>query len=683
MKKLIACALAAALLLASCASDGSDGANSAPSGNSAEAGEVTAQPIGELSFGYEWAAEALDLSRGEVTAAGLADGKLLYIADGSLYSADTDGTDSSQVAGFAELPGDIQLFPRPDGTSFEQKGFITDIAEDSAGNVYFLNGSGKAEVFGSAGSPLFSAESVGWSGGLLEASGAEPLVYSLSQNPGGIPLYEFDLKAKAIGKSPFRSVSVPDTLSWRSFVLYGEDALVCTAGGITLLNLKTSETTDIVSFTDVALSDSTRIIGVGANAEIFALSEGTLYTLSRVRKAETPKTELTLAMLTSGGWVPPQVNRDVNNFNQASSDYKIKLVTYSDRVKLNTEIISGNIPDLMVVDSPLPFDSFAAKGLFEDLNPFFDSEPEAALIPAVKRAMSSGDKLYRVTSSFSILTFAGDSAEVGAEAGWTFGEMLERASKLPDDTGILGGWGGSESREAMSEFVLGQNLDTFIDWENAEVSFDSPDFRKYLEFIKGYPSIPEGSVGNVSPPKSRFLASRYMYGMSGGLFSRYIQQDNELSGRLTFKGFPGEAKTIGVLWANSTSFAVTSACKDKAGAWAFIRSSLFAGNFEMGVSVLQSEFDKSAAEAMAQLSEDEVSTAQNGAEPRTPMTGAQLDKFTAMMNSVEHTLGSAADSVIQGIISEEAGAYYEGQKSAEEVCGIIQSRASIYVSEQS
>ena len=38
---------------------------------------------------------------------------------------------------------------------------------------------------------------------------------------------------------------------------------------------------------------------------------------------------------------------------------------------------------------------------------------------------------------------------------------------------------------------------------------------------------------------------------------------------------------------------------------------------------------------------------------------------------------------IENIITEEAGAYYENQKSAEEVADIIQSRVSLYLSENS
>lgn len=44
---------------------------------------------------------------------------------------------------------------------------------------------------------------------------------------------------------------------------------------------------------------------------------------------------------------------------------------------------------------------------------------------------------------------------------------------------------------------------------------------------------------------------------------------------------------------------------------------------------------------------------------------------------------ASQDSEIMTIISEEAEGFFKGQKSAEEVAAIIQSRARIYVSENS
>ena len=39
------------------------------------------------------------------------------------------------------------------------------------------------------------------------------------------------------------------------------------------------------------------------------------------------------------------------------------------------------------------------------------------------------------------------------------------------------------------------------------------------------------------------------------------------------------------------------------------------------------------------------------------------------------------DDQVLSIIAEEAGAYFDGQKSVDDVAGVIQSRANIYMNE--
>ena len=57
-----------------------------------------------------------------------------------------------------------------------------------------------------------------------------------------------------------------------------------------------------------------------------------------------------------------------------------------------------------------------------------------------------------------------------------------------------------------------------------------------------------------------------------------------------------------------------------------------------------------------------------------------MDQIVELINNASGA--SAFDQDIYDIISEEAQAFFEGQKTAQDVAAIIQSRASIYVNEQ-
>ena len=62
-----------------------------------------------------------------------------------------------------------------------------------------------------------------------------------------------------------------------------------------------------------------------------------------------------------------------------------------------------------------------------------------------------------------------------------------------------------------------------------------------------------------------------------------------------------------------------------------------------------------------------------------PMTAEEAAEFTEFLMSVS-MVNEYNQSMIE-IVTEEAAAYFEGQKSAQDVAGVIQSRMRIYISE--
>ncbi|MBP5166082.1 MAG: hypothetical protein ILP09_02340, partial [Oscillospiraceae bacterium] len=62
-----------------------------------------------------------------------------------------------------------------------------------------------------------------------------------------------------------------------------------------------------------------------------------------------------------------------------------------------------------------------------------------------------------------------------------------------------------------------------------------------------------------------------------------------------------------------------------------------------------------------------------------PLTQQQVDQVNAAIFSATNVQRNRDD--VLAIIEEEAGAYFAGQKSAETVAGVIQSRVQIYVNE--
>ena len=64
----------------------------------------------------------------------------------------------------------------------------------------------------------------------------------------------------------------------------------------------------------------------------------------------------------------------------------------------------------------------------------------------------------------------------------------------------------------------------------------------------------------------------------------------------------------------------------------------------------------------------------------SPMTEEEIQQFEKMISSIEHT--TLYDETVLNIIRSEAAAFLAGQRSAEETARLVQSRVSLYVSEQ-
>ncbi|MDD6503040.1 MAG: hypothetical protein PUF46_05935, partial [Oscillospiraceae bacterium] len=65
---------------------------------------------------------------------------------------------------------------------------------------------------------------------------------------------------------------------------------------------------------------------------------------------------------------------------------------------------------------------------------------------------------------------------------------------------------------------------------------------------------------------------------------------------------------------------------------------------------------------------------------RAPLTQRDIDNFWNVVNNI--TLKENRDSAINDILLEEASAYFNGVKTAEEVSEIIQNRVALYLKEQ-
>ena len=491
--------------------------------------------------------------------------------------------------------------------------------------------------------------------------------------------------------------------------------------------------------------------------------EVNLAILTATPRSELPeKVTLTYATMYLG---QDERNRIID-FNKNSTTHRIEVTDYSEYrteedydagvTKLNTEILAGNVPDIISV-SNLPLRQYGARGILEDLWPYIDGDADISrekLMDRVFTAVEQEGRLYQVFDAFTIHTIIGATGVVGEDMGWTMQEFQNALSSMPD--GCMP-FGEGTTKSQMLTVLLNQNLDSFVDWETGKCSFDGDSFKTALAFCNQFPAefdyenyeyseddsdparIADGRQMLLQETLSDFRSIQLLEAMFGGpealnhFYLNYdystsggysivvsgsasspaarLDGDNRESNRLipgryiTFKGYPMEDGSCGSSFSISDGVAMSSTCKDKEGAWSFMRQLLLPqeeeeGGFgyRWGFPVNKADFEKMAEESMKveymtdgegnQVLDTEGNPIQESRGGWSwssldidiqATTQGEYDQIMELYNAIDSVSGY--DTRIAEIVNDVAGSYFAGDKSLEDAVGLIQNRVNTYVNE--
>ncbi len=419
------------------------------------------------------------------------------------------------------------------------------------------------------------------------------------------------------------------------------------------------------------------------------------------RSQITPKTTLSLACL----YMDYDVRAQVLKFNKTNNEYRIQVKDYSEYntdedysaglMKLNTEILSGQVPDIILVDTSLPIKQYVAKGLIEDLYPYIEADTELggreALMQQFFDAIAVGDTLPYISSAFSINTTMGATRVVGEELGWTIDEMNAVLAQMPEGCRLF----SYATQADMLSYIMSVNIDNYVDWSTGECNFDNEGFVKLLELCKTFPATIDYDNWETMPSEDELIKNGMV------LLSQIALSDFESLGwtksyfgeDYTFKGYPSESG-IGSAFIANNGLAMSSKCAHKDVAWSFIRYLItedyqeenswygFPTNkaiFDQKVNnVLNPEnSDASGGVVMYSSGSDIIDTSAD----QFRVTQDDVDKVLELIDNIDITM--SYDTSIMNIITEESSTFFAGQKSAEDTARIIQDRVRTYVSEQS
>lgn len=429
-------------------------------------------------------------------------------------------------------------------------------------------------------------------------------------------------------------------------------------------------------------------------------------------EARTPEEIADLHLISLAAIDPAEHLREaVRRFNRSRTDCRIVIADYGEYnteendtlglSRLRQDMVDGIVADIICTDG-LPFASFANKGLFEDLYPFMKKDRsfhEEDYLMNFFQSLEYGGKLQRIGGSCSIFTMAGKTAYLGDAGGLDAAAYMALLAERPEGMAVF-----TEimDKESAFETLCLDALGGFVDTKNNTCSFDSDAFIELLELCGSFPDTSPEDETLSQEALEAYVAERDRafrqdtallypaemrdpfdyHDMTAGVFGEEI----------TLLGLPTtEENCSGALFCPEFTVSMSSQSKYQAEIWEFIRCMLD----EEYQSALQNilPVHRTALAKRAEAATKPLEVPNGDGTTRMEMrsvslvgvaggnaTAEEMAYFTEYAESI--TRSRFEDAAVRKIVSEEADMYFAGDCAVQEAAAMIQSRVSLYLSEQ-
>ena len=537
-----------------------------------------------------------------------------------------------------------------------------------------------------------------------------------------LEIFPFYADKKAFGKAVY-SVDTTSMMGYSEAMNgYGE-YVVLYSDDSELYGIKADGTKETLLNWSDADTRPMQVVSAG-NDEFYGFGGGnysengcTVYKLVHRAAGEAAETKVVTVGIISNGISDEMFN----SFNRSQDKYRVKTINYYDKYVeqnggsldevrnaneaykqsaemnklLQLDIMSGNAPDMIISDKNT-VDLLGSKGFFADLYEFMDGDPDVnrqTVAPNLLRALESKDgRLYSISPSFGVETIAIKSKFLDHE-NWTIQEMMD----IYDNTDAAHKYDGMDKKEMLRILLEGQS--DLVDIENGQCHFDTPEFIDLLKFCDRFVMEVDrpDKMTDYQALEQYYYDKAFWIPNDEDLISLiHFESDNTVSYAkadtfggedFTFAGYPtGNGK--GGKLIISAHFAISENSKVKEGAWEFIKTyfdmNKEGNHYTYGYPALKADLERELDKEMKLTNygsaETETSQTKLGF-TQYPLTQEERDDLERYVLSCD-TLANVMDYDAQSICYEEADAFFNGEKTAEEAAKMMQNRISILVSEK-
>ena len=646
-------------------------------------------------------------------------------ADGNIYTAEyqwnaTEGDDAYSEqqtvlrkydsTGAKIMESDISATMQQD----ENNSYINSMCIDGEGRFY-ISSNDLIRLFDTDGQFQGAVQTDSqWIQGMGEAKDGK-VYFAYYDTSGNVKLSEIDFEGKKVGQTYDNFVGSNGNGSLNPGV--DGDLLISTDTILYDYNLADQSTTEVLTWLDSDINGSyVNYAGATSDGKILAVindwstGETDAVILTKTKASEVKqKTQVTIGTL----YTSQPLQAAAVAFNKQSNDYHVSIKTYIDEnnwtdtswsdgiTAMNNDITSGSGgPDILDL-SNIDVKELASKGVFEDMMPYLEKSSVLSKDDFFENIINSytfDGKLVGIPKSFSLSTIVGKTSEVGERDGWTIEDIMAYANEHQGASLFEG-----MTKSGMLYSLLAYDLDSYIDWETGKCKFDSEEFQKVLEFVNTFPEEYDWQEDDKSTPL-KIQSGEVLLNMTGVYQLESIQENEAIFGEpVTYIGYPTADGSCGTYIQASELYAIASKSSNKDGAWAFIENYLnqpVSDMYSYGLPASKSALDDLVEKATNvtymtdengeqvldengnPVPEDGTSSISYGDWEYTyhVPTTEEVDTLKMLISKAKPA-GTSGNDEITNIITEEAEAFFKGQKSAADVANVIQSRVQVYVNE--
>lgn len=405
------------------------------------------------------------------------------------------------------------------------------------------------------------------------------------------------------------------------------------------------------------------------------------YNILLVKKSEgerKEKKEISLAVV--GGKAIYQ--ESVVNFNKSHDDVRIVFQDYDTVDLFVTDVIAGKIPDLVDLSEPEIYYALEKKGLLEDLRTYLAKDEEISENDFAKKSLefyARDGKLYAFSYGMMISAMMGNRDYLEERDGWSFEEFRKFVEELPRPemaTKVL-------SKQQMLFVFCLQYLGHFVDEDEGKCNFQTEEFVELLKSANLF-SQQEMTMAEMEGIFDEIqLGEIALVPVEIGDVGSYELWRTLFASKGKVIGYPAESGNGICLLPAGSALAITTGCEEKDIAWEFVKylstqkKDGFAV-FPCYLPLFEETMDKARENADSKEPATQLSWG-NGTMDILHASREEIDMLRDLLQS--GSVSEGFHEAILRIVSEEAGAYFSGSKSAEQVAEIIQNRVQLYMAE--